>query len=55
MKDKVFRLWGRPAMFRGEMKDICFQNTLIRFRAFEAVDAEFALIVFSSLFLQRTL
>ena len=43
-------LVGRPAMFRGEMDDICFQNTLIRFRAYESVDAEFALIVFRHYF-----
>ena len=26
-------LVGRPAMYRGEIADVCFQNTLIRFRA----------------------
>lgn len=39
-------LVGRPAMFRGELPDACFQNHLIRFRAGPAVNAEFALLVF---------
>lgn len=37
---------GRAAMYRGEPKGSCFQNTLIRFRASPAVLPEFALIVF---------
>lgn len=37
---------GRPAMFRGEVQNVCFQNTLIRFRARDAVDPDFALFVF---------
>jgi restriction endonuclease S subunit len=39
-------LVGRPAIFRGELADVCFQNTLIRFRASEAVIPDFALLVF---------
>jgi type I restriction enzyme S subunit len=39
-------LVGRPAMYRGEIPGACFQNTLIRFRAFERVHPAFALIVF---------
>jgi type I restriction enzyme, S subunit len=39
-------LVGRPAMFRGELDDVCFTNSLIRFRPCSAVDAEFALLVF---------
>jgi type I restriction enzyme S subunit len=37
---------GRPAMYRGELPGACFQNTLIRFRAFEPINPRFALIVF---------
>ena len=36
---------GRPAIYRGELPGACFTNTLIRFRAFEGVSVEFALIV----------
>lgn len=39
-------LVGRPAMFRNEVSGVCFQNTLIRFRAGPAIDSEFALLVF---------
>lgn len=39
-------LVGRPAMFRGELPNACFQNHLIRFRAGPAVRAEYALLVF---------
>lgn len=39
-------LVGRPAMFRNEMPGVCFQNTLIRFRASAAINPEFALLVF---------
>ncbi len=39
-------LVGRPAMWRGEVKNACFQNTLVRFRATDAVLPKFALIVF---------
>lgn len=39
-------LVGRPAIFRGEVEDVCFQNTLIRFRAMPGIDPEYALIVF---------
>lgn len=39
-------LVGRPAMYREELPDVCFQNTLIRFRPGPAVDPEYALLVF---------
>jgi type I restriction enzyme S subunit len=39
-------LVGRPAMFRNEIVGACFQNTLVRFRAFDEIDRHFALIVF---------
>jgi len=39
-------LVGRPAMYRGEVPGACFQNTLVRFRAVPALDADYALIVF---------
>lgn len=39
-------LVGRAAMFRGEMEDVCFTNSLIRFQAGADVNAEFALLVF---------
>ena len=37
---------GRPAMYRGEMDEVCFTNSLIRFQATESVLSEFALLVF---------
>lgn len=40
------QLVGRPAIYRGEVPDACFQNTLIRFRAAEGVEPEYALLVF---------
>jgi type I restriction enzyme S subunit len=39
-------LVGRPAMFRDELPDVCFQNHLIRFRSGPAIKPEYALIVF---------
>jgi type I restriction enzyme S subunit len=39
-------LLGRPAMYRGEMPGVCFQKTLLRFKAGERVDADFALLLF---------
>jgi type I restriction enzyme S subunit len=39
-------LVGRPAMFKEELPDVCFQNTLIRFRANSAIMPEYALLVF---------
>lgn len=39
-------LVGRPAIYRDEVPEACFQNSLIRFRATPAVDPEFALLVF---------
>jgi type I restriction enzyme, S subunit len=41
-------LVGRAAMFRGEMAEICFTNSLIRFQPGPDVDGEFALLVFRS-------
>jgi restriction endonuclease S subunit len=37
---------GRPAMYKGELPGGCFQNTLIRFQAFDFADRHFALFVF---------
>lgn len=39
-------LVGRPAIYRGEIPGACFQNTLIRFRPFEILLSEYALLVF---------
>jgi type I restriction enzyme, S subunit len=40
-------LVGRPAMWRDEIPDCCFQNTLVRFRAYsERTEPEYALSVF---------
>jgi len=39
-------LVGRPAIYRGDPPSVCFQNTLVRFRALDALNPEFALIVF---------
>ncbi|MFA0116937.1 restriction endonuclease subunit S [Vibrio breoganii] len=36
-------LVGRPAMYVGEPRECCFQNTLVRFRANDKVDRDFAL------------
>jgi type I restriction enzyme S subunit len=41
---------GRPAMYRGEPSGIGFQNHLLRFRAKENVDPEFALLLFRHYF-----
>lgn len=41
-------LVGRPAIFRGELDDVCFQNTLIRYRHKPFVIPEYALLVFRS-------
>jgi len=43
-------LVGRPAMYRGTPPRVCFQNTLIRFRARRGLDSEFALLVFRHYF-----
>lgn len=37
---------GRPAMYRGELPGLGFQNHLIRFRASPRVDPDFALVIF---------
>lgn len=39
-------LVGRPAIYRNELPGACFQNTLIRFRAFSSIEPAFALLVF---------
>ena len=39
-------LVGRPAMFRGEIDNCCFQMTLIRFRSKDGISPTFALLVF---------
>lgn len=39
-------LLGRPAIYRGDPPDVCFTNSLIRFRPFEAVEPEWALLTF---------
>lgn len=39
-------LVGRPAMFRDEISDCCYQKTLLRFRAHSGVMPQFALTVF---------
>jgi Type I restriction modification DNA specificity domain len=39
-------LVGRPAIYRGDPPSVCFQNTLLRFRAGDLVDSEYALLVF---------
>jgi type I restriction enzyme S subunit len=37
---------GRPAMYRGEMVEVCFTNSLIRFQSGDSVLSEFALLLF---------
>jgi len=39
-------LVGRPAIYRGEVPEACFQNTLVRYICSSAVIPEFALLVF---------
>lgn len=39
-------LVGRPAIYRGEVPGSCFQNTLVRFQAYDGLLPEYALIVF---------
>lgn len=39
-------LVGRPAMFRDEIADCCYQKTLLRFRAYDGVLPAYALTVF---------
>jgi type I restriction enzyme S subunit len=43
-------LVGRPAMYRDELPGACFQNTLLRFRAYHGISSTYALIVFRSYF-----
>lgn len=37
---------GRPAIFRGDHPDVCFTNTLIRFRVYQPLLPEYSLLVF---------
>ena len=39
-------LVGRPALYRDELPGVCFQKTLLRFRAGPEVEPEFALLTF---------
>jgi len=39
-------LVGRPAIYRDEVPGACFTNTLVRFRAWNGLDPEYALAVF---------
>jgi type I restriction enzyme S subunit len=39
-------LIGRPAIYRDEIPGVCFQNTLVRFRAPQGLVPEYALLVF---------
>lgn len=39
-------LVGRPAIFRGEVPNACFQNTLVRFRCLPIVRPTYALTIF---------
>lgn len=39
-------LVGRPSIYRDEIAGACFQNTLLRFRSFQTLQSEFALLVF---------
>jgi type I restriction enzyme S subunit len=41
-------LLGRPAMYRGEVPGACFQNTLVRFQAYDGLLPALALCVFRS-------
>jgi type I restriction enzyme S subunit len=42
-------LVGRSAIYQGPSKQYCFQNTLVRFRPGEAIDAVYAQLVFQGL------
>jgi len=41
-----YELVGRPALYRGEIENACFQNTLLRFRTYADVDINYVLLVF---------
>jgi type I restriction enzyme S subunit len=41
-------LVGRPAMWHGQVTEMCFTNSLVRFQAGQAVDPSYALAVFRS-------
>lgn len=44
---------GRPALFRGEIDDCCFQNTLIRFRPDSHLRPEYSLLLLEAARLSR--
>ncbi|RZR30999.1 restriction endonuclease subunit S [Vibrio vulnificus] len=39
-------LVGRPAMFKDEVANVCFQNTLLRFKAHNNISPEYSLLYF---------
>ncbi|EJG2025255.1 restriction endonuclease subunit S [Vibrio parahaemolyticus] len=39
-------LVGRPAMFKNEVSNACFQNTLLRFKAYNNISPEYSLLYF---------
>jgi type I restriction enzyme S subunit len=39
-------LVGRPAIFKGEVSDACFTNTLVRFRPYSSVSIQFSYYLF---------
>ncbi|OEC81855.1 hypothetical protein A9D46_16590 [Photobacterium damselae subsp. damselae] len=39
-------LVGRPSLFNDELENVCFTNTLVRFRAYDGVHNKFAYFVF---------
>ena len=41
-------LVGRSAIYRGDPPNCCFQNTLVRFRAGDAMHTEFAQFIFQT-------
>jgi len=43
-------LVGRAALYRNQLPDACFQNTLVRFRAHDGLSPRFALAVFRHYF-----
>ncbi|GAA3528438.1 restriction endonuclease subunit S [Zobellella aerophila] len=41
-------LVGRPAIFRNELENVCFTNTLVRFRPHGSISSEFSYMLFLS-------
>ncbi|MDD4948844.1 restriction endonuclease subunit S [Sulfuricurvum sp.] len=39
-------LIGRPAMFKNEMENVCFQNTLVRFKSYVGIESKYCLYLF---------